>query len=176
KREMEELKSSTKKRVLPSWMTAQETQKSTGQAINPKRRRTVAAAAKGDIRYRWHLPGSQQVGVVWGISTVYCMNEAELVDVALGILTEGQKQEKLLEQPFLAGADRPELSHTSSQSPSASSSPSSPGRSEDEDNGEDALPPGLSPSQGSGGSVSASSRSPGEDEDVLKYVREIFFS
>ncbi|XP_037369633.1 cell cycle regulator of non-homologous end joining [Talpa occidentalis] len=159
---MESLKSNTKKRVLPSWMTTQVTQKSKGWATTPKRSRTTAAAAKGDIR----LPAAK---------TVYCMNEAELVDVALGILIEGRKQEKLLEQPFLAGADRPELSPTGSGSPSASSSGSS-GGSEDEDNGEDALPPGGSPSQGPGGSASACPSSPGEDEDVLKYVREIFFS
>ncbi|XP_004677119.1 PREDICTED: modulator of retrovirus infection homolog [Condylura cristata] len=160
---MEALQSSTKKRVLPSWMTAQ---KSTGWATAPKKRRTIAAAAEAGTR----LPA---------VKTVYCMSEAELVDVALGILIEDRKQDKLLEQPFLAGADSPERSPTSSGSPSASpSAPSSAssGSSEDEDSEEDALPPGLSPSEGSGQSVAASSSSPREDEDVLKYVREIFFS
>ncbi|XP_014643234.1 PREDICTED: modulator of retrovirus infection homolog isoform X1 [Ceratotherium simum simum] len=104
------------------------------------------------------------------LKTVYCMNEAEMVDVALGILIEGRKQEERSEQPALAGADKAELS------PICSASPSSPGSSEDEDNGKDALPPGHSPSQGPAGSDSGCSRSPEEDEDVLKYVREIFFS
>lgn len=99
---------------------------------------------------------------------MYCLSEAELVDVALGVLMESRKQEEALEQPPLAGTDKPELS------PTCSESPSSPGsRSEEEDNGQGALPPGLSPSQGLD---SACSRSPEEeDEDALKYVREIFF-
>ncbi|XP_034877050.1 cell cycle regulator of non-homologous end joining isoform X2 [Mirounga leonina] len=100
------------------------------------------------------------------------MSEAEMVDVALGTLIEARKQEKPLELLTLAGADKPELSPTCS-----TLSPSSPGsRSEDEDNGKDALPPGLRPPQGPTGSDSACSRSPEEDEDMLKYVREIFFS
>ncbi|XP_021548577.1 cell cycle regulator of non-homologous end joining isoform X2 [Neomonachus schauinslandi] len=99
------------------------------------------------------------------------MSEAEMVDVALGTLIEARKQEKPLEPLTLAGADKPELSPTCS-----TLSPSSGSRSEDEDNGKDALPPGLRPPQGPTGSDSACSRSPEEDEDMLKYVREIFFS
>nr|BAC85431.1 unnamed protein product [Homo sapiens] len=106
--------------------------------------------------------------------TVYCMNEAEIVDVALGILIESRKQEKACEQPALAGADNPEHSPPCSVSPHTSSGSSS----EEEDSGKQALAPGLSPSQRPGGSSSACSRSPEEEEeeDVLKYVREIFFS
>ncbi|XP_029778951.1 cell cycle regulator of non-homologous end joining isoform X2 [Suricata suricatta] len=100
------------------------------------------------------------------------MSEAEMVDVALGILIEARKQEEPAEPPTLAGADKPEGSPT----PSASS-PSSPGsRSEDEDSGKDAPPPGLSPPQGPTGSHSARSGSSEDDEDAFKYVREIFFS
>ncbi|XP_033050576.1 cell cycle regulator of non-homologous end joining isoform X7 [Trachypithecus francoisi] len=95
------------------------------------------------------------------------MNEAEIVDVALGILIESRKQEKACEQPALAGADNPELSPPCSLSPHTSSGSSS----EEEDSGKEALAAGLSP---------ACSRSPKEEEeeeeDVLKYVREIFFS
>ncbi|KAL4692314.1 hypothetical protein H8959_016124 [Pygathrix nigripes] len=109
--------------------------------------------------------------------TVYCMNEAEIVDVALGILIESHKQEKACEQPALAGADNPELSPPCSLSPHTSSGSSS----EEEDSGKEALAAGLSPSQRPGDSNSACSRSPKEEEeeeeeDVLKYVREIFFS
>ncbi|XP_043445549.1 cell cycle regulator of non-homologous end joining isoform X3 [Prionailurus bengalensis] len=100
------------------------------------------------------------------------MSEAEMVDVALGILIEARKQEQPLEPLTPAGADKPELSRAHS---ALSPSPSSPGRSEDEDDEKDALPPGHSP-QGPAGSDSARSRSPEEDEDMLKYVREIFFS
>lgn len=106
------------------------------------------------------------------VKTVYCMSEAELVDVALGVLIESQKQEKALAEPPLAEADKPALF-----SPSCSASPSSPGSgSEDQDEGKGALPPRRSPQQPAGAG-SSSGRSPeDEEEDVLKYVREIFFS
>lgn len=85
---------------------------------------------------------------------------------------QARKEEQPLEPPILAGANKPELSPIHS-----ASSPSSPGsRSEDEDNEKEALLPGLSPPLGPVGSDSACSRSPEEDEDMLKYVREIFFS
>ncbi|KAL4685213.1 cell cycle regulator of non-homologous end joining isoform X1 [Rhinopithecus roxellana] len=159
---METLQSETKKRVLPSWLTAQVATKNVAPAKAPKRMRMAAvpvAAAR--------LPATR---------TVYCMNEAEIVDVALGILIESRKQEKACEQPALAGADNPELSPPCSLSPHTSSGSSS----EEEDSGKEALAAGLSPSQRPGDSNSACSRSPKEEEeeeeDVLKYVREIFFS
>nr|XP_021529727.1 modulator of retrovirus infection homolog isoform X2 [Aotus nancymaae] len=71
---METLQSETKKRVLPSWLTAQVAAKNVAPVKAPKRRRMAAvpvAAAR--------LPATR---------TVYCMNEAEIVDVALGILIE----------------------------------------------------------------------------------------
>ncbi|XP_025234651.1 cell cycle regulator of non-homologous end joining isoform X4 [Theropithecus gelada] len=104
------------------------------------------------------------------------MNEAEIVDVALGILIESRKKEKACEQPALVGADNPELCPPCSVSPHTSSGSSS----EEEDSGKEALAAGLSPSQRPGDSNSACRRSPEEEEeeeeDVLKYVREIFFS
>ncbi|XP_076996564.1 cell cycle regulator of non-homologous end joining isoform X2 [Tamandua tetradactyla] len=99
------------------------------------------------------------------------MNEAEIVDVALGILIEGRKQERPLEQASLEGCDKLELAPTRCASLSPHGS-----RNEEEDNGKEALPPSLCPSQGTEGSNSAGNRSPEEEEDVLKYVREIFFS
>ncbi|XP_045648569.1 cell cycle regulator of non-homologous end joining [Ursus americanus] len=158
---MGDLKSEDKKRVLPTWMTAQEAEKRKVPAKTPKGRRPAALQGCAAAR-------------LTTVRTVYCMSEAEMVDVALGILIEAREQEKSWESPTLAGADKPELSPTC-----LTLSPSSPGsRSEDEDNGKDALPPGLSPPQGHTGSDSACSRSPeeDEDEDMLKYVREIFFS
>lgn len=108
------------------------------------------------------------------MKTVYCMNEAEMVDVALGILIECRKQEEPREQSPLADADKLELSPTCSVSPHTSSPGSS---SEEEDGGRDEAARGLSPSQHLGAS-SSPCRSPkeAEEEDALKYVREIFFS
>ncbi|XP_013975337.1 cell cycle regulator of non-homologous end joining isoform X2 [Canis lupus familiaris] len=188
---MEAVKSGDKKRVLPAWMTTQETPK-------PKRAVQGAAAAR--------LPAMR---------TAYCMSEAEMVDVALGILIEikelrprpfpivtqpasdrakartqvlcpvllpvtpafpdmARKQEEPWESVTPAGADKPELFPAR-----LAWAPSSPGsRSEDEDNGKEAPTQGLSPQQGPAGPDSACRSSPDqdEDEDMLKYVREIFFS
>lgn len=143
---MEDFASGTKKRVLPSWMTAQAMENRKVPMQTPKRKRTAAVAT------------ARPTG-----RTVYCMNETELVDVALGILIEGRKQEKAGE---LLGADKPE------GSPSPSPHTSSGSSSEEED---DAPGPGLSPPN------TAAGRRPEkegkeEEEDVLKYVREIFFS
>ncbi|XP_006756757.1 PREDICTED: modulator of retrovirus infection homolog [Myotis davidii] len=146
-----------KKRVLPSWMTAPGPEKSIWAVQTPKRRRTRTAPAPAAAR----LPA---------VKTVYCMSEAELVDVALGVLIENRQQEKASEQRPLAGPAEPELS------PSCLEGPASPERSEGEDSGEAALPPGLGRPQGSAGWEPACSSSPEEDEDAFKYVREIFFS
>ncbi|XP_006990449.2 cell cycle regulator of non-homologous end joining [Peromyscus maniculatus bairdii] len=157
---METLASENKKRVLPSWMTAPVDERRVLPARTPKRKRTAAVQVGAAAR----TPATK---------TVYCMNEAEMVDVALEILIEGRKQEK----PTLVAADKLQLSPPCSASPH----PSSPGSSsEEEGSGNSSAALGLSPSQGPEAAAdSPCSRSPEEEkeeEDVLKYVREIFFS
>uniref|UniRef100_A0A8D2BFK2 Cell cycle regulator of NHEJ n=1 Tax=Sciurus vulgaris TaxID=55149 RepID=A0A8D2BFK2_SCIVU len=154
---METLKSGSKQRVLPSWMTSQVTERRVVPVKTPKRRRMVA--------------GSVAAGTP-AMKTVYCMNEAEMMNVALGILIECRTQEKPWEQSPLVDVDKLELSPICFISPHTSSGSSS----EKEDGGKYRAAWGLSPSQGLGAS-SSTCRSPREvEEDVLKYVREIFFS
>ncbi|KAM7325580.1 cell cycle regulator of non-homologous end joining [Alexandromys fortis] len=152
-------KSENKKRVLPSWMTAPEDERRELSAKTPKRKRR--AAVQEGVATR--APATK---------TVYCMNEAEMVDVALGILIEGQKQETA----SLVTTDKLQLSPPYSASPHTSSPGSS---SEEEGSGSSSPALDLSPSQGPEATDSPCSSSPKdekEEEDVLKYVREIFFS
>lgn len=160
---METLKSDNKKRVLPSWMTAPGNERKVVSVKTAKRKQTAAIRVGAATR----APAKE---------TVYCMNEAEMVDVALGILIEGRKQEKPWEQPSLVAPDKLQLSPPCSESPHTSSPGSS---SEEEDSRTDSPALGLSPAQGPEASNSLCSRSPEEgkeEEDELKYVREIFFS
>ncbi|XP_021504443.1 cell cycle regulator of non-homologous end joining [Meriones unguiculatus] len=158
---METLKSE-KKRVLPSWMTAPVDERKVVPVKTHKKR--VAAVHR---RPATRAPTTE---------TVHWMSEAEMVSVALEVLIEDGKQEKLWEQPSLVATDKPQLSPPYSASPHTSSPGSS---SEEEDSGNDSPLLGLSPSRVPAASDSPCSRSPKEEkeeEDALKYVREIFFS
>uniref|UniRef100_H0VPP2 Cell cycle regulator of NHEJ n=1 Tax=Cavia porcellus TaxID=10141 RepID=H0VPP2_CAVPO len=157
---METLKSETKKRVLPSWMTAQVVEKRLVPAKTPKRKRTAEPA---------------RTARCLAVKTVYCMNEAEMVDVALGILLEGHAWEKPQEELAVGGTEKAELCPAGPWSPHTSSG----GNSEEEDSENDRPTLGLSSSQRPGMPTSACNRDPEEEEeaeDVFKYVREIFFS
>ncbi|CAH6778423.1 Cyren [Phodopus roborovskii] len=152
---METLNSENKKRVLPSWMTAPVDERRESSMKSPRRKTT--AAVQAGVATRAPV-----------MRTVYCMNEAEMVEVALEVLIEGRKQEA----PTLVATDKLRLS------PPYSASPSPPGSSSGEEGSGNCSPAlGLSPSQGPEATDSPCSRSPKEEEeDALKYVREIFFS
>ncbi|XP_025931906.1 cell cycle regulator of non-homologous end joining [Apteryx rowi] len=96
-------------------------------------------------------------------ATVYCMNEAELVDVALGTLAEKLQREEAEEKAWYGSEEEQELP------PTLSTPAGSAGSAEE---GSDCNP-GLPSPLGAG-----AEKTGGEDsgDDVLKYVREIFFS
>ncbi|XP_072508798.1 cell cycle regulator of non-homologous end joining [Notamacropus eugenii] len=144
----------SKKRDLPPWMTAQVAVRKSVPMWRPtKRRKSTVQSAHASS----NLPS---------IRTVYFMNEAELVDVALGILVECRKQEKPLEHTLLLGTDKAQT--TQPESPWASES------SSNEEEVNDAPPRSLSSKQEC--STFDHKKNSEEDEDALKYVREIFFS
>lgn len=94
------------------------------------------------------------------------------VEPAISVASQGRTQEKPWEDRAVEGAEKAALSPAGSGSPHTSS-----GGDSEKDSGNDRPAPGLSPSQRPGISTSACSRSPEEEEeDVFKYVREIFFS
>ncbi|XP_075414811.1 cell cycle regulator of non-homologous end joining isoform X1 [Tenrec ecaudatus] len=159
---METMKSGNKNRVLPTWMTAQVAEKQEVPAKNPRKRRKAAVMEALTVTEA-KRPAAQR--------TTYCMNEAELVDVALGILIEGHQLERPTEHTALAAADKLECSPTHSRSlwPLG-------GQEEDEDKEEASLSPSHGSSLGLGDPNSACSPPQVDEEDALKYVREIFFS
>lgn len=149
---MEASKSETKKRVLPPWMTAQEIPR---VVKTPKKRKAVTPASA------MSRPT---------LKTVYCMNEAELVDEALKILLEARQQEVPTGQLCLKEADKPELS------PFFLESASSGSESEDKDLRKDPLCSGRGDLPSGMPEDSESSCNGSTEDDALKYVREIFFS
>ncbi|XP_036616892.1 cell cycle regulator of non-homologous end joining [Trichosurus vulpecula] len=145
----------SKKRDLPPWMTAQVAVRKPVPIWRPTKRRKTTVKSAGASS---SLPP---------IRTVYFMNEAELVDVALGILVECCKQEKPLEHTLLLGTDKAQTTQ-----------PESPWASESSSDGEEEVndAPRTSPSSKQEYSASGHKKNSEEDEDALKYVREIFFS
>ncbi|TFK03339.1 Cell cycle regulator [Platysternon megacephalum] len=132
-----------KKRVLPPWMAEREVEpRKTMSAVRAKRAKKPAVART---------------------VTIYCMNEAELVDVALGVLAENCKYKEM--------------------------EGNVPSETEGEQEGQQTLTePQWSPASSGGAStprphaqpdaLGCASRTDTEDDedDALKYVREIFFS
>ncbi|XP_060101255.1 cell cycle regulator of non-homologous end joining [Heteronotia binoei] len=133
-----------KKRILPSWMnrTAEPAQKQ--PEVRRKRRKKV-----------W--PRTE---------TVYCMNEAELIDAALCILAEKCKGKEAAITSSEDEAQEPQQVVADPQRTSLSRS-----------DGAGAQSPGTRSKTPNKLETSASNENTksDEDDDALKYVREIFF-
>uniref|UniRef100_A0A452IG67 Cell cycle regulator of NHEJ n=1 Tax=Gopherus agassizii TaxID=38772 RepID=A0A452IG67_9SAUR len=147
-----------KKRVLPPWMAVREVEpRKTMSAVRAKRVKKQAVART---------------------VTVYCMNEAELVDVALGVLAEVSTE--ACWSIFLPVQQFPNMSLSSCFCLGEQESQQTP------------MEPQWSPASSGGASTArpdprpcaqpdtsgCTSRTDTEDDedDALKYVREIFFS
>ncbi|XP_073477885.1 cell cycle regulator of non-homologous end joining [Aquarana catesbeiana] len=133
--------SKAKKRVLPQWMTEDKVDTKKPFSRNVKRK-------------KYRSPRK---------STVYCMNEKELVDYALEIINKSKKEqggdaETVIERDEAESCknrdEKPQTSSEGTQSPKLTPSP--PKKLSNTTN----LPETLSD----------------EEDDPLKYVREIFFS
>ncbi|XP_073423604.1 cell cycle regulator of non-homologous end joining [Dendrobates tinctorius] len=127
--------SAVKRRLLPSWMTDDNSAPRKPRSAEPRRRKT-------------------QVSVSSRKRTVYCMNEKELVECALEVLSQskGQRED---EEKSKAGADE------EAASPAA---------------GHEEPPPTAARSERPQTKPPSCHDSDDPDNDPLKYVREIFFS
>ncbi|XP_077122903.1 cell cycle regulator of non-homologous end joining [Ranitomeya variabilis] len=123
--------SAVKRRLLPSWMTADNSAPKKPHSAEPRKRK-------------------KEVSVSSRKRTVYCMNERELVECALEVLSQSKVQredeEKSKKEAASPAAGREETPPTAAGSEKPRTKPPSCNDSDDPDN------------------------------DPLKYVREIFFS
>ncbi|XP_053262023.1 cell cycle regulator of non-homologous end joining [Podarcis raffonei] len=135
------------KRILPTWMTKRVTEPAQQAGMKPKRRKKAALAK---------------------FETIYCMNEAELVDAALCMMAENckakeaemtssedesQGPQQVLENPLCSSLSG---SHQGRRTPSVGPKP----------------PKELEAL----GCIEKTKSEEEEEEDALKYVREIFFT
>ncbi|XP_075583885.1 cell cycle regulator of non-homologous end joining [Pelecanus crispus] len=138
-----------RRRLLPAWM---------GAAGDD--RAAAAAAAPSKAGRRRAAAGRRAAAAV-----VYCMNEAELVDAALAVLAENLQCEEGEEEARPASEEEQELQPTPKEAPGSTASTG--GRSD--------CSPALPSPPGAGAGAERTGCEDSED-DVLKYVREIFFS
>ncbi|KAM6213725.1 cell cycle regulator of non-homologous end joining [Sarcoramphus papa] len=138
-----------RRRLLPAWMGAAGDER--GAAAPPKAGRRQAAA------------GPRAAAAV----VVYCMNEAELVDVALAVLAENLQCEEGEEKARSGSKEEQELQPTPNEAPRSTASTGG---------GSDCSPALPSPPDAGAGADAERTGWEDSEDDVLKYVREIFFS
>ncbi|XP_072198773.1 cell cycle regulator of non-homologous end joining [Excalfactoria chinensis] len=143
-----------RRRLLPAWMGAVgEGERRKGLPDRVRRRRQKTAA-----EHR--------------AATVYCMNEAELVDVALSVLAESLQCEGAEEKACSGSQEEQDLEQVEQELQAAPSQ--APGGTASVEEGSDHS---QSPPSPSGASKDAEKAGLDDSEDdALKYVREIFFT
>ncbi|XP_068258010.1 cell cycle regulator of non-homologous end joining isoform X2 [Nyctibius grandis] len=140
---------SRRRRLLPAWMGAAGDERAAAAAPLPRTGRRQAAVAPR------------------AAAAVYCMNEAELVDVALEVLAENLRCEEDEKRAQSGSEEEQELPPTPTEAPGSTAG------TEGGSNHSLAFP--SPPDAGAGADAERTGWEDSED-DALKYVREIFFS
>ncbi|XP_053834169.1 cell cycle regulator of non-homologous end joining [Vidua macroura] len=135
-----------RQRQLPAWMGAAGDERAAAAPSPRAGRRRRAAAGRRP-------------------AALYCMNEAELVEVALAVLAENLQCEEGEENARSTSEEEQELPPSPNEVP---------GSAANRDGGSD-RGPALPCPPGAGADAERTDGKNSED-DVLKYVREIFFS
>ncbi|XP_064511368.1 cell cycle regulator of non-homologous end joining [Pseudopipra pipra] len=137
-----------RRRQLPAWMGAAGAERAAAASPSPRAGRRRAAAARR-------------------AAAVYCMNEAELVEVALAVLAENLQCEESEEKARTESREEQELQPTLNEAP---------GSKANAGEGSDHSPALPSPPGASAGAETQSTGGENSEDDILKYVREIFFN
>ncbi|XP_032544173.1 cell cycle regulator of non-homologous end joining [Chiroxiphia lanceolata] len=136
-----------RRRQLPAWMGAAGAERAAASPSPRAGRRRAAAARRA--------------------AAVYCMNEAELVEVALAVLAENLQCEESEEKARSGSREEQELQPTLNEAP---------GSKTNAGEGSDHSPALPSPPDASAGAETQSTGRENSEDDILKYVREIFFN
>ncbi|XP_042672213.1 cell cycle regulator of non-homologous end joining [Centrocercus urophasianus] len=145
-----------RRRLLPAWMEAAgEGERRAGGPGRVGRRRRQKAAAEPRA------------------ATVYCMNEAELVDVALGVLAESLQRKGAEEEACSGSQEEQDLHQQVEQELQAAPSQAPEGTASMKEGSHHSPGPPSSSGAGTGAERTGLDDS---DDDALKYVREIFFT
>ncbi|XP_063010850.1 cell cycle regulator of non-homologous end joining isoform X4 [Melospiza melodia melodia] len=134
-----------RRRQLPAWMGAAGDGRAAA-APSPSAGRRRAAAGRRP-------------------AALYCMNEAELLEVALAVLAENLQSEEGEEKARSGSEEEQEIPPTPQEVPGSTGST---------DGGSDRGP--ALPSPPAAGAEAEGTGGENSEDDVLKYVREIFFS
>ncbi|KAM6137017.1 cell cycle regulator of non-homologous end joining [Pterocles gutturalis] len=135
-----------RRRLLPTWMGAAGDERAAAAPPRVGRRRGPAVTGPR-------------------AAAVYCMNEAELVDVSLSVLAKNQQREAREEKARPGSEEEEELQPSPDEATGSAASTE----------GGSGHRPALPSPPDAGATAERTGRGDSED-DVLKYVREIFFS
>ncbi|XP_061870788.1 cell cycle regulator of non-homologous end joining [Colius striatus] len=138
-------------------------------AASPRRRRLPAwmgGAAAERAAAEPPAAGRRAAGRPRATAVRYCMSEAELVDVAVAVLSEKLRCEEGDKKPPSGSEEEQELQPTPQEAPGSTASTGG---------GSDRSPAFSSPPDAGAGVNAERTGWEDSEDDILKYVREIFF-